>query len=216
VQCSSILPYSAKVAIWCSIRAFLKSHSGLSVTLFKFLVGSVGLVLCLYIFVSCRRSKRAAIYHVEANQINGPSLGAPFDPRTATLSATYPKTPEIVISPAPPRGTPNSSYFATAQQENLAREIVKGWPKPPQTAPVSNANPYPFAGHSPVSCTLRHLIIGSGKNGSADDAVVIVFRSRLHNSHALRFKVGSLGHYIQDNHRKEREAEKFTRNGSNG
>jgi len=134
LQCSSILPYSAKVAIWCSI------------------LGVIGLILCVYIFISCRQSRRrAAIYHVEANQIHGPSLGAPFDPRTATLSATYPKTPEIVISPAPPRGTPNSSHFATAQQENLAREIVNGWPRsrPPQTAPVSKPGTYPFAGHSP-------------------------------------------------------------------
>ena len=154
VQCSSILPYSAKVAIWCSIRACLaNSFCDFDQSIvFKFIVGVVGLMLCIYIFISCRQSrKRAAIYHVEASQIHGPSLGAPFDPRTATLSATYPRTPEIVISPAPPRGTPNSSHFATAQQENLAREIVNGWPRPPQTAPVSKPNAYPFAEHSPVS-----------------------------------------------------------------
>jgi hypothetical protein len=134
----------------------LRIHSGLS--LIVFIVGVIGLILFLYIIVSCRQSrKRAAIYHVEASQIHGPSLGAPFDPRTATLSATYPRTPEIVISPAPPRGaTPNSSHFATEQQENLAREIVNGWPRPksPQTAPVSKPGTYPFAGHSPVSYTL--------------------------------------------------------------
>ena len=42
---------------------------------------------------------------------------------------------------------------------------------------------------------------------------MIVSRRLLHNSHALHFKVDSLGHCIQDN-RKGRE-EKFARNGSN-
>lgn len=131
-------------------------YSWLPLIEFKFLVGTLGLALGLYIFLSCRRSrKREAIYHVEANQINGPSLGTTFDPRTATLSATYPRTPEITISPAPPgRGTPpRSPHFATARQESLAREIVNGWPKPPQTAPVNKVNPYPFPGYSPVSYT---------------------------------------------------------------
>lgn len=147
VQCTYTLPYPAKIAIWCSI------------------LGTLGLALGLYIFLSCRRSrKREAIYHVEANQINGPSLGTTFDPRTATLSATYPRTPEITISPAPPgRGTPpRSPHFATARQESLAREIVNGWPKPPQTAPVNKVNPYPFPGYSPAPAQQPHTAFQSG------------------------------------------------------
>lgn len=172
----------------------------------RFLVGSVALGLGLYIFLSCRRRRKQAIYNVEAGQIHGPSLGETFDPRTATLSASYPKTPRVVrvVSPG---GTPRSSHFATAQQERLASDIVKGWPKPPMTAPVTQSNAYyPFPGYSPVSNTLRHLM---SKNGHAD-AVVIVSRRHLCNSHTLHFQASSLGHCIQDNPYKK----KFIGNGS--
>jgi len=150
------------------------------------------------------------MYHVEANQIHGPSFATTFDPRTATLSATYPKTPGIVVSPAPPRRPPRSPHFATERQENLAKEIVKGWPKPPKTAPVNNVNPYPFPGYSPVSYTLRHLIVGDRSSE------MIVFRRRLHSSHAPHLQAGFLGRCIQDSLCKGMELEKSTENGSKG
>jgi hypothetical protein len=204
-RCSALTYYHTlqKSPFGARFVRFLTTHSGLPLTIFKFLVGTLALGLVLFIFLSCLRTRKAAIYHVEANQINGPSLRPTFDPETATFSAAYPsRGPQIVISPAPPgRGTPRSSHFATAQQENLAREIVQGWPRPPQTAPVSKVNPYPFPGYSPVSC---HLLICAARTEVANACGVIVFRRHLCNSHTLHFKVGSLGRCMRENLYKKR------------
>lgn len=110
------------------------------------------LVLCLV--MRSRRSRQhqeqqaiAAVYQVDATQIQGPpptTYVTSFDPRSA---AAYPHTPDPVSSIP---GTAKTAQFPATQQRYVGKYGVK----PPSTAPVNQAygtGSYPFPGYSPVS-----------------------------------------------------------------
>jgi hypothetical protein len=149
LQCTSRLPYGARIAIGASICTYLcYCMAVLKMTAISMIsVGSILLSVGLFLLLRGRRSRQqAVIYQVDASQIQGPptTYVTNLDPRSA--AAPYSQTPGIVISPAP--GTaPAEQYPAT--QERYSRYGAK----PPQTAPVNQGygGSYPFPGYSPVS-----------------------------------------------------------------